>query len=84
MGLRPLTSPGTISDQENGVDLPSKMTLLDFMGRENGETEAKKNVQDKAGDTIQPSSKPASIALNKRFIEKLENLGGMRSPTSHH
>ncbi|KAH6833659.1 RHO guanyl-nucleotide exchange factor 12 [Perilla frutescens var. hirtella] len=81
---RPLTSPGTIADQENGADSPSKTTLLDFMGWENGETEAKKDVQDEAADTIQPTSKPASIALNKRFIEKLENLGGMRSPTSRH
>ncbi|KAH6781397.1 RHO guanyl-nucleotide exchange factor 12 [Perilla frutescens var. hirtella] len=81
---RPLTSPGTIADQENGADSPSKTTLLDFMGWENGETEAKKDVQDEAADAIQPTSKPASIALNKRFIEKLENLGGMRSPTSRH
>ncbi|KAH6795148.1 hypothetical protein C2S52_005625 [Perilla frutescens var. hirtella] len=80
---RPLTSPGTISDQENGVDSPSKTTLLDFIGWENGETEAKTAVQDEAV-TNQPSSKPSSIALNKRFIEKLENLGGMRSPTSRH
>ncbi|KAH6836063.1 tyrosine sulfotransferase-like protein [Perilla frutescens var. hirtella] len=56
-----------------------KDDIAGFHGMGEGETEAKKDVQDEA-DTNQPSS----IALNKRFIEKLENLGGMRSPTSRH
>lgn len=76
-------TPPKSSTEENGGETPnSKTTLLDFMGWENGETEAKKEAQEEAD--APPPIKPATIATNKRFLEKLENLSGMRSPSSRH
>ncbi|XP_042492695.1 rho guanine nucleotide exchange factor 8-like [Macadamia integrifolia] len=76
----------------NSIDTPTSMTLSDFMGwhLDQGETELKKdsseNVEDYWKDEEKPMSKPANIVTNKKvsYIEKLEILGGLRSPTSRH
>ncbi|KAL7152469.1 hypothetical protein ABFS83_04G099100 [Erythranthe nasuta] len=68
----------------NSVETPTSMTLLDFMGwnLENGEN--KKDSQDAVETKY--LGKPANIVTNKRmsYIEKLENIGGTRSPTARH
>ncbi|KAF7134659.1 hypothetical protein RHSIM_Rhsim08G0223200 [Rhododendron simsii] len=71
-------------------DAPTSMTLSDFMGwtLDQGDSEMKK---DSAEDSVKendtkPLSKPPIIVTNKKltYIEKLENLGGLRSPTARH
>ncbi|XP_020547850.1 rho guanine nucleotide exchange factor 8-like [Sesamum indicum] len=65
----------------NPAETPTSKTLLDFMGwnLDQGETET---VKDSKNDL----NKPANIVTNKKisYIEKLENLGGLRSPTARH
>ncbi|KAI3463329.1 hypothetical protein Pfo_019992 [Paulownia fortunei] len=72
--------------EDNSAETPTSMTLLDFMGwnLDNGETETKKDLQDEV-DT-KHLSKPPNIVTNKKisYIERLENLGGSRSPTARH
>ncbi|PIA42675.1 hypothetical protein AQUCO_02000253v1 [Aquilegia coerulea] len=53
------------------VETPTSMTLLDFLKEDDDET---------------PVSKPDNVATNKRlsYIEKLETLGGLRSPRARH
>jgi len=70
-----------IHQMENKRDeMPTSMTLLDFMGwnLDQGESDANKDVDAKV------LSKPANIVTNKKFsyIERLENLGCTRSPTA--
>lgn len=76
------TPPKPLSDENGGETPNSKTTLLDFMGWENGEVEAKKEAGEEA-DSVQ-AIKPATMATNRRFLEKLENLSALRSPTSRH
>lgn len=69
-------------------DAPTSMTLSDFMGWTLDNSETKKDSTDdlvKENDT-KPLSKPHTIVTNKKlsYIEKLENLGGLRSPTARH
>ncbi|KAL0441522.1 UNVERIFIED_CONTAM: Rop guanine nucleotide exchange factor 12 [Sesamum radiatum] len=70
----------------NPAETPTSKTLLDFMGwnLDQGETETGKNLKDDAD--AKHLSKPANIVTNKKisYIEKLENLGGLRSPTARH
>ncbi|KAL6006206.1 Rho guanine nucleotide exchange factor 8 [Asimina triloba] len=68
-------------------DSPSSMTLSDFMGWGiDAEQEAKKepgNLEDMLSmDDGKTINKPTNIAINKKvtYIEKLENIGGVRSP----
>ncbi|KAL2493113.1 Rho guanine nucleotide exchange factor 8 [Abeliophyllum distichum] len=69
-------------EKKNSDETPTSMTLLDFMGwnLDQGETYANKDVDSKV------LSKPSNIVTNKKisYIEKLENLGGARSPTARH
>ncbi|MQL91724.1 hypothetical protein Taro_024352 [Colocasia esculenta] len=68
------------------------MTLSDFMGwhlDQGTETHAKDAdgcEETRSFEHTKPLGKPPNIVTNKRFsyIEKLENLGGMRSPTARH
>ncbi|XP_042492433.1 rho guanine nucleotide exchange factor 8-like isoform X2 [Macadamia integrifolia] len=78
----------------NSVETPTSMTLSDFMGwhLDQGETEQKKDATEnleenwKDNDDEQSMSKPAIIVTHKKpsYIEKLENLGGLRSPIARH
>ncbi|KAK9281619.1 hypothetical protein L1049_004522 [Liquidambar formosana] len=77
----------------NSTDSPTSMTLSDFMGwsLDQGETEQKKEQAESLNDSSKDGdgkliSKLSNIATNKKFsyIEKLENLGGFRSPTARH
>ncbi|XP_072971957.1 rho guanine nucleotide exchange factor 8-like [Typha angustifolia] len=75
----------------NKMEPPASMTLSDFMGwhydqdsdaeEDSGKLEATKNVQDGKLVKILPN-----VVTHKKFsfMEKLENLGGLRSPTSRH
>lgn len=75
-------NPNDELEKTNSDETPTSMTLLDFMGwnLDQGETDAKKDVDSK----VLP--KPLNIMTNKKFsyIERLENLGGARSPTARH
>ncbi|KAK6153651.1 hypothetical protein DH2020_013290 [Rehmannia glutinosa] len=83
--LSPITGSNAKEDN-NSAETPTSMTLLDFMGwnLENGESETKKDSQDEADR--KSLSKPAIVNTNKKvsYIERLENLGGTRSPTARH
>ncbi|KAK4413861.1 Rop guanine nucleotide exchange factor 12 [Sesamum alatum] len=70
--------------EENTAQTPTSMTLLDFMGwnLDSGDTEAKQDAQDDAA--TKNLNKPSNIDTNKKttYIDRLENLGGLRSPTA--
>ena len=74
----------------NSAETPTSMTLLDFMGwtLDQGESEAKKDSADDLKKDLDAKllNKPPNIVTNKKvsYIEKLEVLGGLRSPTSRH
>lgn len=76
--------------RKSWAETPTSMTLSDFMGWHlEQETEGEKKHPDgKQETTLDKAShaKPADIVTTKRFsyIEKLENLGGLRSPTARH
>ncbi|KAF5187132.1 Rop guanine nucleotide exchange factor [Thalictrum thalictroides] len=55
----------------SSVETPTSMTLLDFLKEDDDEI---------------PMPKPDNAAINKRhsYIEKLETLGGLRSPRARH
>ncbi|XP_028058661.1 rho guanine nucleotide exchange factor 8-like [Camellia sinensis] len=71
------------------TDTPNSMTLSDFMGwnLDQGETEIKKNYSmgnlQCLKEENEKLSKPPNIVTNKKisYIDKLEALGGLRSPT---
>ena len=68
-------------------ETPTSMTLSDFMGWHlEQETEADKKLIEGKQETSPLGKKLPEISTNKKFsyIEKLENLGGLRSPTSRH
>lgn len=70
---------------------PQSMTLSDFMGwnLDKDDVEEKKESVGKSEelpkDEVRTMTKLANIITNKRvsYLEKLENLGGLRSPTGH-
>ncbi|CAL5443037.1 unnamed protein product [Camellia sinensis] len=87
----PVSSPSS-EDMEklNSItDTPNSMTLSDFMGwnLDQGETEIKKNYSmgnlQCLKEENEKLSKPPNIVTNKKisYIDKLEALGGLRSPT---
>lgn len=74
----------------NGPETPASMTLLDFMGwgQDQSEAEAKKeslgNSDDFYGDSdLKQGNKPGNIVTNKK-VSYLENLSAVRSPTARH
>ncbi|XP_052183551.1 rho guanine nucleotide exchange factor 8-like isoform X2 [Diospyros lotus] len=78
------------SEKPNAAETPSSMTLSDFMGwnLDQGDTEMKKthstgNLESLKEEKEHKPSKIVSIVTNKKFLymEKLETLGGLRSPT---
>lgn len=81
---------GTFNDKEevekvSSADTPNSMTLLDFMGWEEGDDETEKDTkEDRPKDSnAKLLSKPPNIVTNKR-VSYLENLAGSRSPTARH
>ncbi|CAM8986284.1 unnamed protein product [Rhodiola kirilowii] len=73
-------------EDHNLPDGPISMTLSDFMGWnfDQADTEQKK---DSADDLNKHMTKVSNISTTPKkvsYIEKLENLGGMRSPTERH
>lgn len=74
----------------NSLESPASMTLLDYIGWSGGEGDTDQKIETeenmtKDGD-LKAMSKPANIAVNKKisYIERLEHLGGCRSPTARH
>ncbi|KAM3246036.1 rop guanine nucleotide exchange factor 12 isoform X1 [Capsicum annuum] len=66
-------------------DTPNSMTLLDFMGWEEGDDDAEKDMkedQSKESDA-KLVSKPPNVVTNNR-VSYLDNLAGLRSPTARH
>ncbi|KAL6563248.1 hypothetical protein OROHE_005835 [Orobanche hederae] len=82
-----LAAPNIKEESSAETETPTSMTLLDFMGwsLENPETDTKKDSQDEA-DNKKILNKPPNVNTNKKvsYIERLENLGGTRSPTARH
>lgn len=80
------------TDKLSSTETPTSMTLSDFMGWkvDHGDTNVKKN--NSTGDMESylngENDKIAvkNIATPKKFsyLEKLENLSGLRSPTARH
>lgn len=75
----------------NNMEGTQCMTLFDFMGwQEDQEAEVKsgKSMSTNLADILHESklSKLSNIVTNKKvsYIEKLGNLGGLRSPTARH
>ncbi|KAL6996470.1 Rop guanine nucleotide exchange factor 12 [Sarracenia purpurea var. burkii] len=73
------------------TEIPTSMTLSDFMGWTLDQVENDEMKKD-SGDILvkendsKPLDKPPNILTNMKlsYIEKLENLGGLRSPTARH
>lgn len=83
--------PAEEDDQiENEAGTPASMTLLDFMGWGNdqgggGDADAKKDpAEDLSKDADGKMQKLPNIETNNKKGSYLENLGGVRSPTSRH
>ena len=73
----------------NNMEGTQCMTLSDFMGwQEDQEAEVKSGKSSNLADMLHESklSKLSNIVTNKKvsYIEKLGNLGGLRSPTARH
>lgn len=70
---------------KGGAETPGSMTLLDFMGWEadQGDSDMKKDsqVSDEFNKELDAKKVP-NVATKK--VSYLENLGGVRSPTSRH
>lgn len=90
----PIKEPGKLSnpkDEVNKQNTPTSMTLLDFMGwtLEQGEievhSESKEDIS-KDNSDLKTLSKPPQVVTNKKltYLERLETLGGLRSPTARH
>ncbi|KAK7255395.1 hypothetical protein RIF29_28804 [Crotalaria pallida] len=93
---KPPTTPKeeAVVEADNKVvaeETPGAMTLSDFMGwiGDQGESEAKKDASttpdesDKNPDSGKPE-KLTSMLSDKKAVSYLDNLGGVRSPTSRH
>ncbi|KAI7987024.1 Rho guanine nucleotide exchange factor 8 [Camellia lanceoleosa] len=95
MDSLPVEGPGSSPSSEDMekpntiTDTPNSMTLSDFMGwnLDQGETEIKKNYSmgnlQYLKEENEKLSKPPNIVTDKKisYIDKLEALGGLRSPT---
>ncbi|XP_073128934.1 rop guanine nucleotide exchange factor 12 [Henckelia pumila] len=72
----------------NSSEAPSSMTLLDFMGwnMDQGETDTRKDSADRINRDADSDNPIKPINTNKKvsYIERLENLGGSRSPRARH
>uniref|UniRef100_A0A7N0VJ84 PRONE domain-containing protein n=1 Tax=Kalanchoe fedtschenkoi TaxID=63787 RepID=A0A7N0VJ84_KALFE len=78
------------ADDQSPADGPISTTLLDFMGwniADQADTEQKKDSADETNDPGKHTAKVANISTTPKkvsYIEKLEHLGGLRSPTERH
>ncbi|XP_054792742.1 rop guanine nucleotide exchange factor 12-like [Prosopis cineraria] len=85
----PSPTPSKQESDTGAAETPVSMTLSDFMGWEGdaGDSDMKKDSQvvtdDLCKDTEGKMQKLPNIDTNKK-VSYLENLGGMRSPTSRH
>lgn len=90
----PLTGSTREETEKNPTETqtPTSMTLSDFMGWHlMGDTEPGRsssgNSDDLKDDSSMLAGKLNKVAIHKKsnsYLDKLENLGGLRSPTSRH
>lgn len=91
----PESAANTSTSSEEAVETPNSKTLSDFMGWDCDQADAnmKKNhstgnieLYFKVENDKTASKPPPHIATPMRpsYLEKLENLGGLRSPTARH
>ncbi|XP_057773110.1 rho guanine nucleotide exchange factor 8-like [Salvia miltiorrhiza] len=84
---RTVSEKVAVAKEETESETPNSKTLLDFMGwnvEQQGETDGKKaNDENADAKTL---TKQENIVPNKKlsYIERLEILGGSRSPTARH
>ncbi|KAI4329242.1 hypothetical protein L6164_021530 [Bauhinia variegata] len=82
-------SPTREDTEKSGSETPCSMTLLDFMEWANEQADSESKKDSPATDEICKDSegnakKIPSINTNSKKTSYLDNLGGMRSPTSRH
>lgn len=81
--IKPL-DPKEEIEKLNKIEANNLMTLQDFMGwqmDQNTETKKEKGTSEDEGKWMR---KLPNLVTNKKFLEKIENLGGLRSPTARH
>ncbi|CAL9084588.1 Rop guanine nucleotide exchange factor 1 [Musa troglodytarum] len=81
--IKPL-DPKEEIEKLNKIEANNLMTLQDFMGwqmDQNTETKKEKGNSEDEGKWMR---KLPNLVTNKKFLEKIENLGGLRSPTARH
>ncbi|GAB2268274.1 Rho guanine nucleotide exchange factor 8 [Dionaea muscipula] len=94
-GKQSPSQPEEKTEKPNLEDAPGSMTLLDFMGWdfEQGEDGKKSNSAGDLDEFLKDdneknmlSKTPDNITASKKisYLERLENWGGMRSPTARH
>ncbi|CAL1414394.1 unnamed protein product [Linum trigynum] len=81
--------PEEEADRLSSVETPSSMTLSDVMGWsvEKGEDDLKKIASSGITDSLEQekiNAKPVATPRKSSYLERLENLSGMRSPTARH
>lgn len=85
----------TLPEDSDKSETPNCVTLKDFMGWEIGEVEDNMKKNNSSGNLIECYfkgeneklvSKPQAVVTPKRvsYLERLENLSGLRSPRSRH
>ncbi|CAD5170089.1 unnamed protein product [Musa acuminata subsp. malaccensis] len=73
-------------EEPEKVESPSSMTLSDFMGWNFEPEPVMKKNSGYVDDIISSKKKPPDVEAVKKvsYIEKVEHVGGMRSPTARH
>ncbi|KAK4790060.1 hypothetical protein SAY86_017364 [Trapa natans] len=76
------------AEKESTAETPTSMTLLDFMGWNAADQKESDDKSDffMGNELHKDSTKVPPAATNKKlsYLEKIENLSGLRSPTSRH
>lgn len=73
-------------EEPEKVESPSSMTLSDFMGWNFEPEPVMKKNSGYVDDIISSKKKPPDVEAVKKvsYIERVEHVGGMRSPTARH
>ncbi|KAI4380022.1 hypothetical protein MLD38_006257 [Melastoma candidum] len=87
--LRDPTNQTSDDELETGLSAQNSMTLLDFMGWQDGAADTKskdteentgKIAEDESDDSLSKTTRSSKI--KKSYLERLENLSNLRSPTA--
>ncbi|CAN1331143.1 Rho guanine nucleotide exchange factor 8 [Linum perenne] len=76
-------------DKSSSTETPSTMTLSDFMGWtvDKGDNDLKKSTSSRNIEILDQEKgnvKPVATPKKSSYLERLENLSGLRSPTARH